>query len=95
MPNGALIAHYQMPRDLCKLWPGVSHRGHGGRNGNGFEIRYCRDGPGGNDLAIREKGFENCYNLKLDRGVSRTAYCMSAGWLPLLLVVDLNSQVVG
>jgi hypothetical protein len=33
MPNGALIAHYQMPRDLCKLWPGVSHRGHGGRKG--------------------------------------------------------------
>jgi hypothetical protein len=33
MPNGALIAYYQMPRDLCKLWPGISHRGHGGRKG--------------------------------------------------------------
>jgi hypothetical protein len=33
MPNGALIAHYQMPRDLCKLWPGVSH---GGRKGTDF-----------------------------------------------------------
>jgi hypothetical protein len=95
MPNGALIAHYQMPRDLCKLWPGVSHRGHGGRKGTDLNSVIAVMGRLRTILAIRENGFEKCYNLKLDWGVSRTAYCMSAGWLPLLLVVDLNSQVVG
>ena len=42
-----------------------------------------------------EKGFEKCYNLKLDWGVSRTAYCVFRRMAPLLLVVDRNSQVVG
>jgi len=87
MPNGALIAHYQMPRDLCKLWPEVSHHGHDGDKGTDFKIRYGRDGLGANDLAMREKGFEKCYNLKLDWGVSRTAYCVSVERLRYYLLL--------
>src|SRR6266850_6348453 len=34
-----------------------------------------------------KKGFEKCYNLELDWGVSRTAYCVSAGRLRYYLLL--------
>jgi hypothetical protein len=37
MPNGALVAHYQIPREFCKLAPGVSRHGHEGRKGTDFK----------------------------------------------------------
>ena len=84
-----------MRRDVCKLWPGGLPPRTRQAQRNGFQIRCGRGELCANGLTMGEKRFEKCYNLKLDRGVSRTAYCISAGWLPLLLVVDLNSQVVG
>ena len=92
VPIGALIIKCGVR--FVNSGPGLPQRT---RRAQKERIR-TRCGPGGlcgSGLTMDEKGFEKCYNLKLDWGVSRTAYCMGAGWLPLLLVVDLNSQVVG
>jgi len=73
-----------MPRDVCKLWSGASDDGHKRAQ---KESVVAVVGPCANDSAMSEKGFEKCYNLKLDWGVSRTAYCMSAGWLRYYLLL--------
>ncbi len=43
---------------------------------------------------LRKTGIQKCYNFRLASGAFGTAYCVSAGQRPLLLVVDSISQVI-